>query len=91
MRTKKYKLFYLAITLFIIEIYTHILDIRTRSGLLIVSTTRTLTQTKSDYVSVTRLLYIHGVVETKQFGGPNSHVDTHSDVGAVTQMDLSKK
>ena len=32
-----------------------------------------------------------GVVEIKQFGGPNPHVDPHSDVGAVTQMDMSKK
>ena len=38
-----------------------------------------------------RLLYIQGVGETKQFSGPNPHVDPHSDVGAVTQMDLSKE
>ena len=50
------------------------------------------TYTKKDWLCVRyRLLYIHGVVETKQFGGPNHHVDPHSDVGAVTQMDLSKE
>ena len=38
-----------------------------------------------------RLLYIQGVVGTKQFGDPNPHVDTHSDVGAVNQMNMSKK
>ena len=31
-RTQKSKLFYLAITFFIIEIYTRIMDIPTRSG-----------------------------------------------------------
>ena len=75
MRTRKPKLFYLAINLFLVELYTRILDISTRVELLIVAPTRKNTQTKSDYVSVTG----------------NPHVDTHSDVGAVTQMDLSKK
>ena len=35
--------------------------------------------------------YIQGVVETKKFSGQNLHVDPHSDVGAVTQIDLSEK
>ena len=38
-----------------------------------------------------RLLYIQGVVETKKFSGPNSHIYPHSDIGAVNQMDLRKK
>ena len=53
MRTQKRKLFYLDITLFLIEFCTRILDIPTRSGLLIVAPTRTLTWKNTDYVSVT--------------------------------------